>query len=92
MRRRWSRQDCVWQQDVLCACQSLTKDQDLCDTSVLNLQQRLSVCLCLYLGSWDSLPLAASPALDLPLSVSIFFFPFASITCLSSVFSLLPRA
>ena len=27
----------AWQQDVLCACQCLTKDQDLCDTSALNL-------------------------------------------------------
>lgn len=27
---------------------SLTKDQDLCDTSLLNLQ-RQSLCLCLYL-------------------------------------------
>lgn len=40
----------AWQQDVPWACQSLTKDQDLCDTSVLNLQ-RHSACLCLYLGS-----------------------------------------
>lgn len=36
-RRRTNGGVSVWQQDVLCACQSLTKDQDLCDTSALNL-------------------------------------------------------
>lgn len=48
---RWWWGGSAWQQDVPWACQSLTKDQDLCDTSVLNLQQRHSACLCLYLGS-----------------------------------------
>lgn len=37
MMRRRTNGGPVWQQDVLCACQSLTEDQDLCDTSVLNL-------------------------------------------------------
>lgn len=36
-KRRWKTNRGVLRRDVLCACQSLTKDLDLCDTSVLNL-------------------------------------------------------